>query len=432
MSYFQSGSDKQNLSAMSTGAKILVFIGAMFFITIIKGMAPNLVIPATMLGGFIAMKLFFSKNDSSKKESHKPTNQEVKNLASNTDESPTQSIDSITEKPVEEVLPEVEVAIPTSSDEQKVGAKTEINQNRKLIAWHSWKFEKGLTHSQKIIFSLSVFSILLIICYAFAESLDSKMRMKETWFVWVGFILSQAWFQNKFWNNTGSNFQITLKRPELSGLKEIWFIHKHKILIVIGAVIIVSIIGLSIEPLNNYFEQQEIRRKELARSRHEDSVTTALSREREYKTHLKTSEDTYDLTIALKAIDANTLSIKIKAENSELLDKTGKPALLLLMQPSKTMEDLYAEHLRFSQTFYTDYNLTFHTPNGTIGFHVSSESMHYEGDFEHPVYLNGKRIDIFSDNWVNVYHTFITEQMANIEGRRETFLEIDSITAVYN
>lgn len=414
---------------MSTGAKILVFIVAMFVITIVKGIAPNLVIPATMIGGFIAMKLFFSKSESSTKENTKPTIQQQDNPEPQKGDVFIQPNEFIVEKSVEEITPKVENVTPNPIVEQKKEIKLENNKEQKLITWNTWKFEKTLTQSQKVIFSLSIFSILLVICFALAESVDYKMRMKETWFIWVGFIISQAWFQNKFWN-TGTKFEIAAKQPDLSGIKRVWIKYKRQFFIAFAVIAVIIIIGVSIEPISNYLEEQESKRKEQARIKHEDSITTELSKLREYKTHLKTSEDTYDLTVSLQGINSKSLSVKIKAENSELLDKEGNP--MILIRPNTTMEELYAEHRRFSQTFYTDFNLVLYTQNGNISYHVNSESMAYTGDFEHPIYLNGKRIDLFSDNYRTVYHTFISDQVTDMEGQRETFLSIDSISAVYN
>lgn len=122
----------------------------------------------------------------------------------------------------------------------------------------TWKFERSLTHAQKIIFSLSVFAVLLVISYAFAESIDYKMRMKKTWLIWVGFILSQAWLQNKFWNS-GLSFEFKVRKPNTSKLKLFWASHKRKFYIGIAVIFILSIIGLSIDPIKKYLHDKEIK-----------------------------------------------------------------------------------------------------------------------------------------------------------------------------
>jgi len=74
--------------------------------------------------------------------------------------------------------------------------------------WFSKKmFAISINQTQKIIYGISVFLITLIMAYVLAEGIDSKMRISETWGVWIIFILIQAWFQNKLWNSyTTLNF----------------------------------------------------------------------------------------------------------------------------------------------------------------------------------------------------------------------------------
>ena len=58
--------------------------------------------------------------------------------------------------------------------------------------WFSKKmFAISINQTQKIIYGISVFLITLIMAYVLAEGIDSKMRISETWGVWIIFILIQ-------------------------------------------------------------------------------------------------------------------------------------------------------------------------------------------------------------------------------------------------
>ena len=145
-----------------------------------------------------------------------------------------------------------------SQQESQTNLSHEAITQEPVHETRTWKFEKTLTPAQKIIFSISVFAVLLVISYALAESIDYKMRMKKTWLIWVGFILSQAWLQNKFWNS-GLSFEFKVRKPNTSKLKLLWASHKKKFYIGIAVIFTLSIIGLSIDPLNKYLREKEIK-----------------------------------------------------------------------------------------------------------------------------------------------------------------------------
>jgi hypothetical protein len=228
---------------MSTGIKILVFIVAVIVITIIKDVAPTLVIPATMIGGFIAMSLFFSKKESSPKEPSNTNIQQKDNSESKNIDVIIQSNDYASRKKIIEEIALKDNPLASISMSEEKGNSDVQNNDKKLITWSIWKFERTLTYSQKVIYSLSIFSIFLVICFALAESVDYHMRMKETWFIWVGFIISQAWFQNKFWNN-GTKFEIVLKRPDLSEIKNNWTKNKRQFFIPFAVIVFILYIIL--------------------------------------------------------------------------------------------------------------------------------------------------------------------------------------------
>lgn len=57
-----------------------------------------------------------------------------------------------------------------------------------------------LTPVQRIIYSLTAIGICYILCYAIAEQISSDTTLSKTWFVWIIFILSQTYLQNKIWS----------------------------------------------------------------------------------------------------------------------------------------------------------------------------------------------------------------------------------------
>lgn len=120
------------------------------------------------------------------------------------------------EQPIEEDV--TQQRSPLTVDEKTITKEASVktlNSERKFLNKKSFVFP--LTFTQKIIFSISAFLLFLVISYAFAESVDYKMRIKETWGVWVIFILIQAWLQNKIWN-TNSEVSFTLFFPNISNL----------------------------------------------------------------------------------------------------------------------------------------------------------------------------------------------------------------------
>lgn len=85
---------------------------------------------------------------------------------------------------------------------------------------------KNLQLPQKIIYSLSLFSLFFILCFVYAKSTDYKVRLTETWFIWVSFIITQTWLQNKLWS-LGSSFSISFNQSKLLKIKR-WFTRKKK------------------------------------------------------------------------------------------------------------------------------------------------------------------------------------------------------------
>ena len=57
-----------------------------------------------------------------------------------------------------------------------------------------------LNSVQRFIFSLAAFLVCLVLAIVFADGVSGgEMNIKDTWGVWLAFILFQAWFQIKVW-----------------------------------------------------------------------------------------------------------------------------------------------------------------------------------------------------------------------------------------
>ena len=118
-------------------------------------------------------------------------------------------------------------------------------------------FFENLQTPQKVIYSISTVAISFVVCYAFAQSLDYNLRMKETWFVWVIFIAVQTWLQNKFWS---SNTPVTInyKQPQLSRIKSWFLIRKKKLYLGVVILFLLVLVAVSIDPLYKSYEKHKI------------------------------------------------------------------------------------------------------------------------------------------------------------------------------
>mgnify|MGYP000888732413 CR=1 FL=1 len=118
-------------------------------------------------------------------------------------------------------------------------------------------FFENLQTPQKVIYSISTVAISFVLCFAFAQSLDSELSMKETWFVWVFFIAVQTWLQNKFWS---SNTPVTInyKQPQLSRIKNWFLLRKKKLYLSLAILLLLTVVAVSIDPLYRYYEKRKI------------------------------------------------------------------------------------------------------------------------------------------------------------------------------
>ncbi len=204
------------------------------------------------------MKLFFSKEESPTKDTPKVKTQESESPVVENIEEAIQIDEIPVEKIEEKRMQEVELVTPneTESNSETID---ESKKEQKSDRWNTWKFEKTLTNSQKVIFSLSVFAVLLVISFAMAESFDEEMKMSETWFIWVGFIVSQAWLQNKFWNS-GLSFELKARKPDTSKLNFFWTKHRKKFFVSVAVFSVLVVLGFCIDPFMEYLHERELKK----------------------------------------------------------------------------------------------------------------------------------------------------------------------------
>ncbi len=82
----------------------------------------------------------------------------------------------------------------------------------KSITIQQLQIDKTLTIQQKIIYSSTVLLCLFILSYAYSYEIDRRIRLSETWIVWLVFVLLQAFLQNKIWAN---RLTIRIKYPTI-------------------------------------------------------------------------------------------------------------------------------------------------------------------------------------------------------------------------
>jgi hypothetical protein len=281
---------------MNIATKIFVFILVILFVTVIRQFFP----PAIFIGAFAVYYLFFKKEDkpnstdqtSSSNKSKKPTPQPKVEVTLNKVE-PAEAKDTLIEKePATEIItPSGNVFKFASAKEddlvksrtlsettEQANLGTDMNSANSELTdegsqvdketvggsltksnpYAAFKIERDFTLIQKIIFSLSAFAVFLVIAYAFAESLDYKMRIKKTWLVWIAFILLQAWLQNLLWS---SKFRIAInfKIPSITPhVKKFWLKNKKTFYILIVVISVLAIGVLSINPVESYLKQKKL------------------------------------------------------------------------------------------------------------------------------------------------------------------------------
>lgn len=86
--------------------------------------------------------------------------------------------------------------------------------NHSFKAFSSKVVSFSLTKSQKTIYGISSFLIVFIIAFVFAEDIDSNIELRNTWGIWIVFIILQAWVQNKIWNSDNQSM-VTIYYPNI-------------------------------------------------------------------------------------------------------------------------------------------------------------------------------------------------------------------------
>ena len=357
---------------MSTVAKfIIVILAIIAFVFLSTTPSPFML---RVLVGYIIYRVIISKE--------KPSNTSSKATSSGTIDSQEIAI------PNTNVIPPGETEGTTFSNNQ-----THIEVDATIPKTIEVNFGKDLTQSQKIIFSIALFLVCFILFYVWAYDVgpyiedkaydDNFKKMpfafEKTWYVWIVFIAVQAWFQNKFWSSR-SKLEIAFTLPNPHWLMLILSKHKRKILISISLVALTLIVAISIEPIKNYFAQQESQQyeeahklEEQARISHEDAVTKELNGSRKYHTRLKTANASYGLSVTVKG-DYNGVLVTITAIYVDVVDQKGLPAFII--QPSSSYKQQLKDHMRLREMFDTDFDLVFHSKNyGVIRQHVNSKSM---------------------------------------------------------
>jgi hypothetical protein len=155
--------------------------------------------------------------------------------------------------------PEIKLVSPQNHllDEPNNQIKEEAIEETPIL-FTTLSIKKVLTTSQKIILSLSSFGILAIISYVIAEKIDYRVKITETWFVWVLFIIIESWLQSKLWNDE-LQMKVKLPQPKWNQIKH--SLQKNKRTSFIGIVIlIIGTFYLTVHQINKYLEDREIER----------------------------------------------------------------------------------------------------------------------------------------------------------------------------
>jgi hypothetical protein len=215
-------------------------------------------------------------------------------------------------------------------------AETELNETSSSRSY-IFKFQKSFTLAQKVILSITAFSILLIISYSYAENIDQQNSIKETWFIWTGFILIEAWIQNKIWNSS-LNLQLSLKTPAFNKIQihfKNYKLRVYRILSLLTLMVLATFIIFYYNKIAQHESevshmQQEITQRneqlEMDKTRMEDEINTLKSQLDEEKVRTKA---------LVKSI--------INSSSTKSANKTSSDVTYIVVSSLKEKNGLYAK-----------------------------------------------------------------------------------------